>query len=387
MAVEQLTGRQRAADVVVAVLVAAVGLAEIWVPFESRSGDGSNWVSTAGVLLFATALALRRARPWWSLVGLLVWPILGTVFGASHMHLLFLGQLVPVMILAFTIARHGRGRYLWVASAAVVAFITLADLFVPLLSEPSELIFHWTGIALVWITGRGLRVAADRAAAEAVRAHVAETTSRQQALAAISQERARIARELHDIVAHAVGVIVVQAGAAEQAVEDDPEFTRRALAAIRSTGSDALNEMRRLVGMLREADVDGALAPQPGIASLPELVESVRGSGLDVRLEVTGEAPILPAGLDLTVYRIVQEALTNIRRHSRSTSAEAALDFRDGALEIRVSDDGPARSPEGDAGHGLLGMRERVALYGGDVEAGPDGDGFRVRAVLPLERV
>nr|WP_306254812.1 sensor histidine kinase [Ornithinimicrobium cryptoxanthini] len=349
-------------------------------------GEGSRTVSSVGVVLFAAFLSQRRARPWVALTGVLVWPALGAAVGAEHMHLLFFGQLVPLLVLTFTIARHGQGSYRWVGTAAVAGFITFADLFVPLLAEPSELIFHWSALTLVWLTGHGLRVSADRAAAEAVRAHLAETTSREAALRAISDERARIARELHDIVAHSVGVIVVQAGAAEQVVEEDPEFARRALATIRSTGSGALVEMRRVVTMLRDPDLGHDLAPQPGIAALPDLVTSARDAGLHVDLEVTGERPPLPAGLDLTAYRVVQEALTNVRRHSEATRAQVAMAFLPGALEIEVSDAGPSRGSDDTPGHGLLGMRERVALFGGQVETDTTGGVFTVRAVLPLER-
>ncbi|GGK68990.1 two-component sensor histidine kinase [Ornithinimicrobium pekingense] len=389
MLVEPLSRRGWAVDVAVAGLVAAVGLLEVWVPFESLSGDGSPFVSTVGVVWFAAHLAVRRARPWVALAGLLVWPLLGVFEGGQGLHLLFFGQLVPVLVLVFTIARHGTGTYRRVGTGAAIAFIALADLFVPLLQSPNELLFHWGVLTLVWLVGHGLRVSADRAAAEAVRAHVAETTARERELAAISDERARIARELHDIVAHSVGVIVVQAGAAEQVVEDDPEFARRALATIRTTGSGALAEMRRLVGMLRDPDpgLGHDLAPQPGIAALPDLVEAARGVGLSVDLDVSGVPPTLPAGLDLTAYRVVQEALTNVRRHSRATSARVAMQFAPESLEIRVTDAGPARQPGAEPGHGLVGMRERVALFGGRVEADAGEHGFTVRAVLPLERV
>ncbi|USQ76609.1 sensor histidine kinase [Ornithinimicrobium cryptoxanthini] len=383
---ERQRRRQWVVDICVAVLLAGVGLLEIWAPFESVMGEGSRTVSSVGVVLFAAFLSQRRARPWVALTGVLVWPALGAAVGAEHMHLLFFGQLVPLLVLTFTIARHGQGSYRWVGTAAVAGFITFADLFVPLLAEPSELIFHWSALTLVWLTGHGLRVSADRAAAEAVRAHLAETTSREAALRAISDERARIARELHDIVAHSVGVIVVQAGAAEQVVEEDPEFARRALATIRSTGSGALVEMRRVVTMLRDPDLGHDLAPQPGIAALPDLVTSARDAGLHVDLEVTGERPPLPAGLDLTAYRVVQEALTNVRRHSEATRAQVAMAFLPGALEIEVSDAGPSRGSDDTPGHGLLGMRERVALFGGQVETDTTGGVFTVRAVLPLER-
>lgn len=384
----KLSRREWAADVAVAALIAAVGVAEVWVPFESLQGAGSPVVSTVGVVLYAAAVALRRARPWWALAGLLVWPVLGVVQGPDHVHLLFFGQMVPTLVLAFTVARHGRGRDLWLGTAAVAIFLTTADLTMPLLQSPNEILFHWAFLTLVWLVGRGLRVSADRAAAEAVRAHAAESAAREQALRAAAAERARIARELHDVVAHSVGVIVVQAGAAEQLAEEDPAFARQALGTIRETGSAALVEMRRVVAMLRDPETGGEFAPQPGTAALPDLLDTVRAAGLEVDLQVTGDRPSLPAGLDLTAYRIVQEALTNVRRHSAATRAEVAMLFGTDLLEITVRDDGPTRAGKSaGAGHGLVGMRERAALFGGHVETGAVQGGFTVRAVLPLEPV
>lgn len=384
----KLSRREWAADVAVAALIAAVGVAEVWVPFESLQGAGSPVVSTVGVVLYAAAVALRRARPWWALAGLLVWPVLGVVQGPDHVHLLFFGQMVPTLVLAFTVARHGRGRDLWLGTAAVAIFLTTADLTMPLLQSPNEILFHWAFLTLVWLVGRGLRVSADRAAAEAVRAHAAESAAREQALRAAAAERARIARELHDVVAHSVGVIVVQAGAAEQLAEEDPAFARQALGTIRETGSAALVEMRRVVAMLRDPETGGEFAPQPGTAALPDLLDTVRAAGLEVDLQVTGDRPSLPAGLDLTAYRIVQEALTNVRRHSAATRAEVARLFGTDLLEITVRDDGPTRAGKSaGAGHGLVGMRDRAALFGGHVETGAVQGGFTVRAVLPLEPV
>jgi signal transduction histidine kinase len=178
----------------------------------------------------------------------------------------------------------------------------------------------------------------------------------------------------------------VQAGAAEQVVTDDPGQAREALRQIRRTGTAALAEMRRLVGVLRDPDESGLLAPQPGLAGLEALVEDARDAGLPIRLAVSGEPRELPAGLDLAAYRIVQEALTNVRRHASSpTTVTVDLQFGDDALCIEVRDDGSGEvSTEG--GHGLIGMRERVQLYGGSLRATALPErGFRVTADLPLE--
>ncbi|MDO5740631.1 MAG: sensor histidine kinase [Ornithinimicrobium sp.] len=382
-----MTRGRWAFDIGLALLLVVLGLVEVWLPLASVMGEGSPIISTIGVLWFHLLhLTQRRAHPWVALAGLLVWPVL-SVLNGGQVQVLFFGQLVPIMVLVFSLARHAPSPLRWIAGGCGIVLITAADLSIPVLRESTEILFHWGALTLSYVAGHMLRVSAERTAEHAVRAHTAEASARESALIAIASERARIARELHDIVAHSVGVMVVQAGAAEQVVEDDPEFARRALATICSTGSSALGEMRRLVGVLRDPDVGHDLAPQPGVAALGDLVERARESGLEVDLEVTGQRPHLPAGLDLTAYRIVQEALTNVRRHSQATRALVVMDYGPETLEICVSDHGPAAPSGGAPGHGLLGMRERASLFGGQVEAGAQGHGFQVRAVLPLERV
>ena len=229
-----------------------------------------------------------------------------------------------------------------------------------------------------------LRRLAQRARESQRRAVEAEVAATRQALEAVVEERARIARELHDIVAHAVSTIVVQAGAAEQVVEDDPALARASLETIRSTGAAALAEMRRLVTVLREEDDTGSLEPQPGLAALPALFESLHSSGLEVDLAVTGDVRPLAPGLDLAAYRIVQEGLTNVRRHSAARRAEVRLAYGAAEVRLEVHDAGPPAASASEAGgHGLVGIRERVALYGGSLTAGPDGTGgFRLCAML-----
>ncbi|MBD0328689.1 MAG: sensor histidine kinase [Thermoleophilia bacterium] len=202
---------------------------------------------------------------------------------------------------------------------------------------------------------------------------------------AVAEERARIARELHDVIAHSVSVMTVQAGAARVLLDETPERAREPLLAVEETGRQALAEMRRLLGILRGDEEPAALVPQPGVAELGSLVEHVRRAGLPVQLVVAGEAQPLPPGVDLAAYRVVQEALTNALKHAGPARAEVALRYLPGALEVVVTNDGRVAA-NGRAGHGLVGMRERVALYGGELEAGPRGEnGYAVRATLPLD--
>jgi signal transduction histidine kinase len=181
--------------------------------------------------------------------------------------------------------------------------------------------------------------------------------------------------------------MVVQAGAAEQVVDDDPEYVRGALAAIRSAGTSSLDEVRRVVSLLRETDAPDGLAPQPGMAAIGELVAAAQSTGLDVEFEMSGEPGEVAPGLGLTVYRIVQEALTNVRKHSDARRARVTVHCSLESVTVEVEDDGSTRgrvrASDGATGHGLIGMRERAAIYGGRFDAGVHPDGFRVRAVIP----
>jgi signal transduction histidine kinase len=213
------------------------------------------------------------------------------------------------------------------------------------------------------------------------------TSERDEALAeqAAMGERARIARELHDVVAHHISMIVVEADTARLATPGMPPAGQERLLSIRATARDALSEMRRVLGVLRDdADAEVEHAPQPGLDRLNELLDDARGAGADVRLIVRGHVAPLPAGVDLAAYRIVQESLTNARRHAPGAPVEVELGYGEDLLRLRVRDRGPGPSG-GDGGHGLLGMRERAAAAGGTLRSGPaDGGGFAVEADLPL---
>ena len=242
------------------------------------------------------------------------------------------------------------------------------------------------GAAMILVRG-AVRGRELRAEALAARAELLQREREILARTAVADERARIARELHDLVAHNVSVMVVQAGAERHALGDARPETREALASIEQAGRQALAEARRLLGMLRRDDDAEALEPQPGIDHLDVLVEQVERAGLSVSLDIDGERVPLPAGLDLCAYRIVQEGLTNALKHAGPAHARVHVHFAPGALDVEVSDDGAgAGVANGNgAGHGLIGMRERVALYGGRLTVGErSGGGFAIRAHLPI---
>ena len=208
----------------------------------------------------------------------------------------------------------------------------------------------------------------------------------ERARVAVEEERARIARELHDVVGHAVGVMTVQAGAARLLLDSEPDRARQSLLAVEAAGRQALAEMRRLLAVLRTDGESHELVPQPGLSDLPELVRQVRDAGLPVDLVVDGQAASLSPGLDLAAYRIVQEALTNVRKHAGDAATHVQVRYVLDRLELAVENEGPALGPGApENGHGLVGMRERVALYGGEVEAGPRAEGgFAVRIRFPV---
>jgi signal transduction histidine kinase len=250
--------------------------------------------------------------------------------------------------------------------------------------------FLWTTLILSLAWFFGVALASRTAQARELRERVA-TVERERAVAtehAAAEERSRIARELHDVVAHSVSVMVVQASGVRRLLHADQEREREALLSVEHIGREALAEMRRMLGVMRAGEEKPAdLAPQPGLLHLDRLIVQVEEAGLPVRLRVEGERPELPIGIDLSAYRIVQEGLTNTLKHAPGSEAEVVIRYGENGVEVEVMDDGvgATNGSRADGGHGLVGMRERVALYGGSLEAGPrDGGGFVLRAQLPV---
>jgi signal transduction histidine kinase len=249
-----------------------------------------------------------------------------------------------------------------------------------------DLLFIYLAFIASWLGGFGLGLKFRQVTAAEERAARFEREREERARAAVTEERARIARELHDVVGHSVSLMTVQASAVRRLLRPEQEREREALLVVEQTGREALAEMRRMVGVLRRPEEAPALAPQPSLEHLEKLVEQARESGLPVDLRVEGHPLQLPAGVDLTAYRLVQEGLTNALKHARAERAQVLVRYGPGDIEVTVSDDGRGAGSGDGGGHGLVGMRERVAVYGGELEAGPRAEGgYRLRARLPVK--
>jgi signal transduction histidine kinase len=358
-------GRPPLGDVALAVVLALLAAAEV-------AGTSPSARAIVFAVAFPLPLAWRRVVPVGATVAILAIAAADELTGGDSLADYLYSTVVVLVALysagAYAELEHGLAVLAGYLTVAWVSVYTEGD------SGASDYAFAATVAVAPWAVGRiaGTRLAAAVAARERARRAVAE-------------ERARIARELHDVVAHAVGVIVVQAGAAEQVLDKDPAAAREALADIRRTGKDALVDLRRMLGLLRaDEDTAAAVEPQPGLDDLGSLAERLRHAGLPVELSIEGERRPVPAGVALTAYRVAQEALTNVLKHTTDARAQVTLVYGSEALELCVTNDGRATTNGAGTGHGLIGMRERVSLYGGELDAAPlAGGGFRVLARLP----
>jgi signal transduction histidine kinase len=277
-----------------------------------------------------------------------------------------------------------------VRQALIGLGVTIAALVIIVGNDPdglgSDFVFIPLLFTTVWVLGFGLGRKLEQVREAEERAAQIERQREEQAREAVAEERARIARELHDVVGHSVSVMTVQASGVRRLLRPDQEREREALLVVEQAGREALAEMRRLVGVLRRPEEAPALAPQPSLQHLDRLIEQAREAGLPVDVQIEGDPTELPAGVDLTAYRLVQEGLTNAMKHSQATQAEVIVRYGADAVELVVSDNGRGTS-DGKAdsgGHGLVGMRERVTVYGGELEAGPRPEGgYTLHARLP----
>jgi len=347
-------------DLALALVLAAVSVVEVI----GAADVTEPWIASAAAIACTLGLLVRRSHPVALAFGIGAALVVASLLDAPPESV---GVLLAIVVAVYSIAAERPLAPAILGAAAISVGIAVSILYDPTDSAwnipPTLLLF----VGVPFGAGLGLRERDRRATREA-----------------LATERARIARELHDVVAHGVSVIALQADAATAALDSDPERAREPLRAIGVTARESLAEMRRLLDVLRAPDEEDPLAPPPGVARLPELVDRIRRTGMVVDLRVEGEAGALAPGVDLAVFRVAQEALTNALKHSGSAAVAMTLRYRPTDIEIEVIDDGrpPATSAEG---FGLIGMRERVGLYGGSLDAGPrPGGGYGVLATLPL---
>jgi signal transduction histidine kinase len=368
----------RALDLLIVAAIATLAMGETW------SEGLSPYVASIPLgLVQAGALAWRRTAPLAALAIALGALIAQTAAGVSFHTPVY--PIVVGLVALYSLGQYAAWKPATLGLAGAFLGLFIAILFAESNGEPyapSDLGFIAFLMAAPWLVGQTLHGRTR----EVTRLTEQTRELERQRQAAIQQERARIARELHDVIAHSLSVMVVQAGAAEAVTVQSPERAAASLRAVQETGRQALSDMARLLGILRHGGEELGLQPQPGTAELTHLVQQTCDAGVPVVLTVEGPIRPLPAAVELSAYRIVQEALTNVRKHALGARASVRLCYGPVALELEVTDDGAGGHKGPGGGHGLIGMGERVQLFGGNLEAGPlPGGGFRVRAILPLE--
>ncbi|NYJ04152.1 sensor histidine kinase [Petropleomorpha daqingensis] len=370
-------------DVALAVALTVFAQLDLRLDLDNSTPFGPSWAVAVCTLVATGALAFRRRAPLataLTVAAAVAGPELFTVLTIT-----LWGDFVPMLVAAYSVARHADRQRAAAGVLAIATAVVVLLLRVPSIGAKQNIPFAFVPLVLVTLAGRVLRRRQLSHAALSLQATRLAEDQEAWVRDAVAAERARIARELHDVVAHCVSVMVIQAGAAEDLLDRDPGAARQPLRAVQDTGQEAVAELGRMLGLLRAEAAPDTLLPQPGVAQLPELVAQVRAAGLPVDLDVQGEPHDLPPGVDVALYRLTQEALTNALKHARGARATVVLRCTDTAVELRVHDDGRGTPAGTGLGHGLIGMRERVALYGGTLSAGPrDHGGFAVDAVIPL---
>jgi signal transduction histidine kinase len=373
-------------DGLLAVAAAAAGVALLSsvLPFEL----GSPRSVAAYLLVGAHTLPIAVRRRW--PLAVLAWGLAtGAAFAALGLNLVTLT--LAILVYVYTVAARGPRAVSLAGLAATELLLVLVWLARPRsVGDGTTLLLDGLVVAAAWWLGDGTRRRQEAVVVARQRAAELEQAREELARRAVTEERLRIARELHDVVAHSMSIIAVQSGVGVHVLDSQPEEARRALVAVEATSRQALVEMRRLLGVLRQGtEPQGSLVPAPGLAEVEALAAEVARTGVRVEVRIEGTPAELPAGLDLSAYRIVQEALTNVVRHAAPATARVVVSYAPGRLALEVVDDGPGPAADGPGrgGLGIAGMRERAALYGGTLEAGPlPGGGFRVAASLPVER-
>ena len=366
------------ADTALALVFASLAALDIWLN-ELPGPPGAKAVAAA---LTTLPLAWRTRAPVATAAVTTGGLSLGIVLGLPTKDVSLVAAVSPLLAV-YSVGAHASVRGTVVAVALALGQFGAAMVISEWPAE--EFALYALGIAIALLVGRAARAMGFEVDVLEARAAVLERERDERAQAAVEAERARIARELHDVIGHSISVMGLQAGAVRRLLTPEQEREREALLSVERTGRDAVGEMRRLLGILRANGAEPELDAMPTVQRAGDLVAELRRAGLDVSLQVEGDLDDLPPGRGLAAFRILQEALTNVLKHAPGAHVEAVLRRTASELEIAVVDSGGTRPAEpGDGGgHGLVGIRERVALYGGTLEAGPDGAGFSVLARFP----
>jgi signal transduction histidine kinase len=373
--------RSPVADIALALALAAQAQIEIWWPTVALGGadtGGLKSVLVPTALLATLPLAVRRRYPFAVLCV--------TVGGLGVQALLTIPPEGMSSVLAVVVAAYSVAAYAERGQALIGLAIAAGTTFMVFAGDPSDIPFDAFVVGAPWLAGWGLR--RSRLYARRLESLTEQLAAEREERArlAVAAERSRIARELHDVVAHTISTMVVQAEAGEAVFDGHPQRARKAFQSIQESGREALTEMRRALGLLRRDDRELVLAPQPSVVHLENLLGRVRDAGLAVELKVEGQPRPLPPGLDLSAYRIVQEALTNTLKHASGDHAWVTVRYGDRELELKIDDNGPSRGDGATDGHGITGMRERAQLFGGKLEFGRrSAGGCSVRAWMPYQ--
>jgi signal transduction histidine kinase len=386
-------------ELLIAVLAIA-GMLELVVGRDAPGAPATSmWFSIPAVAVLVLPLFARRRFPFAAPVA--YWLMAAALTYVDGLLIPFIGSLGVVgLATAFLLGNLRDERQAGVGLAIVLGCIVVVVANIPGAQTAGDLVFIPFRFVVAWIAGYALRERSEQAEAAEMRAALAERereaaemramlAEREQEAAAriaVAEERARIARELHDIVAHAVSVMVLQVGAVRHKLPEALTEDREALGRVEGAGRTALTEMRRLLGAMRRNGDGLELTPQPGLDSLDSLADEVARAGLPVRVHLDGDPVALPRAVDLSSYRIVQEGLTNALKHARATRADVTIRYKGERVELEVRDDGAGATASDGLGHGLVGIRERVKIYGGEMTAGPAPDGgFLLTARLPVD--
>ena len=370
-------------DVLLAVCVGVLSELDVWAPLSFVGRQAHRPALSIVFIAGSLALVWRRRAPLAVLAFVYTsGSLLYLALGAPEA----LGTFLPPLVALYSVGRYSDARSLVLAGPLALIGTALHDLKDPQFKLSGPAIFFWALLAAAWPLGRAFRLREGAVEALSRQAEELKRVQEAEAHAAVAAERARIARELHDVVGHGVSVVVLQLVAALGMLDNgDVAAVRQRLLAMERSSRQTLAEMRRLLGLLDE-DAGASLAPQPGLEELERLVADTRTAGVEVELVVSGEPIELPAGLELAAYRVAQEALTNLIKHARPARAHVRLSYSPSELVVEVLDDGGGPTGLLDGGRGIAGMRERVALYAGELTVGARlAGGFGVRARFPIE--